>query len=60
MSPDGTLFLASWSDLATPPRIRLYGADGRLVRTVDSNPSYELKRYRFGARQRLQIPAGNS
>ncbi|HZW32630.1 MAG TPA: DPP IV N-terminal domain-containing protein [Isosphaeraceae bacterium] len=57
MSPDGTLFLASWSDIETPTRIRLYGADGRRVRTVDSNPSYELKQYRFGPRQRLRIPA---
>jgi dipeptidyl aminopeptidase/acylaminoacyl peptidase len=56
-SPDGKLFLASWSDIKTPDRIRLYGADGRLIRTVDSNPSYELKRLRFGLHQRLQIPA---
>ena len=57
MSPDGKLFLSSWSDIKTPPRQRLYEADGRLVRTVDSNPSYELKRLRFGPRERLQIPA---
>ena len=57
MSPDGKLFLASWSDIKTPTRQRLYGADGRLVRTVDSNPSHELKRLRFGPRERLQIPA---
>jgi dipeptidyl aminopeptidase/acylaminoacyl peptidase len=57
VSPDGKLFLASWSDIETPPRTRLYGADGRLVRTVDANPSYELKRLRFGPRQRLRIPA---
>ena len=57
MGPDGKLFLSSWSDIKTPTRQRLYGADGRLVRTVDSNPSHELKRLRFGPRQRLQIPA---
>ena len=57
MSPDGRLFLSSWSDIKTPTRQRLYGADGRLVRTVDSNPSHELKRLRFGPRERLQIPA---
>ena len=57
MSPDGKLFLSSWSDIKTPTRQRLYGADGRLVRTIDSNPSHELKRLRFGPRERLQIPA---
>jgi dipeptidyl-peptidase 4 len=57
MSTDGQLFLSSWSDTKTPTRQRLYGADGRLVRTIDSNPSYELKRLRFGPRERLQIAA---
>jgi dipeptidyl-peptidase-4 len=56
MSPDGQLFLASSSDIQTPSRTRLFGADGRLVRTIDSNPSYELKRLKFGPRERLQIP----
>jgi dipeptidyl aminopeptidase/acylaminoacyl peptidase len=57
MSPDGQLYLSSWSDIKTPARQRLYGADGRLIRTVDSNPSYDLKRFRFGPRDRLQIAA---
>ncbi len=57
MSTGGELFLSSWSDIKTPTRQRLYGADGRLVRTIDSNPSHELKRLRFGPRERLQIPA---
>ena len=50
MSPDGKRFLSSCSDLQTPARLRLFDRDGRLVRTVDSNPSYELKRLRFGPR----------
>jgi dipeptidyl-peptidase 4 len=57
MSPDGRLFLSSWSDLKTPTRQRLYSADGQLVRTIDSNPSHELKRLKFGPRERFQIPA---
>jgi len=55
MSPDGGLFLSSWSDIQTPARLRLHGADGHLIRTIDSNPSHELKQLRFGPRQRLQI-----
>jgi dipeptidyl aminopeptidase/acylaminoacyl peptidase len=57
MSPDGWLFLESWSDIHTPSRLRLHGADGHLVRTVDSNPSHELQQLHFGPRLRMQIPA---
>jgi dipeptidyl-peptidase 4 len=57
MSPDGKLFLSSWSDIQTPPKSRLFAADGKLVRTIDSNPSYETKRLKFGPRERLQIAA---
>ena len=57
MSPDGKLFLSSRSDIRTPDRIGLYTAEGKLVRTVDSNPSHELKRLRFGPHERFQIRA---
>ena len=57
MSPDGQLFRF---ELVRHPDVRatrrLYAADGRLVRTLDSNPSYELKRLRFGPRERVQDP----
>jgi dipeptidyl-peptidase-4 len=56
MSPDGGMYLASWSDIHTPARLRLHRSDGQLIRTVDSNPSHELKQLRFGPRERLQIP----
>ena len=57
MSPDGKLFLSSRSDIRTPDRIGLYTADGKLVRTIDSNPSHELNRLKFGPHERIQIPA---
>jgi dipeptidyl aminopeptidase/acylaminoacyl peptidase len=57
LSPGGRYFLASWSDLTTPTRTRLFSADGRPVRTVDANPVYRIKEYRFGSRERIQIPA---
>lgn len=50
MSPGGGYFVSNWSDIRNPGRTRLFAADGRLVRTLDSNPSYELKRLRFGPR----------
>lgn len=55
-SPDGKLFVASWSDLDTPTRATLLAADGSLVRTVDSNPVHRIKEHRFGPRDRVQIP----
>src|SRR5262249_40975385 len=57
MSPSGKYFLSNWSDVRTPTRVRLFRADGALVRTIDANPSYELKRLRFGPFERLHIPA---
>ncbi|WP_337176479.1 DPP IV N-terminal domain-containing protein [Paludisphaera sp.] len=56
-SPDGKLFLASRSDLETPARATLLEADGSPVRVVDSNPVHRIKEYRFGPRERVQIPA---
>ena len=56
MSPGGRYFISSWSDIRTPGHTRLYAADGRLVRTLDSNPAYDNKRLRFGPRERFKIP----
>jgi dipeptidyl aminopeptidase/acylaminoacyl peptidase len=56
-SPDGKLFLSSRSDIHTPDRIGLYDSEGKLVRTIDSNPSHELKRLKFGPHERFQIKA---
>ncbi len=55
-SPDGKLFVAGRSDLATPTRATLLDADGGFVRVVDSNPVHKIKEYRFGPRERVRIP----
>ncbi|AMV38957.1 DPP IV N-terminal domain-containing protein [Planctomyces sp. SH-PL62] len=55
-SPDGRRFVATWSDLSTPSRVKLHAADGSFVRTVDSNPVHKIQSYRFGPRERFQIP----
>ena len=55
LSPDGRHYVASWSDLRTPTRVKLHAADGTLVRTVDTNPVYRLKEYRFGPRERVGV-----
>ena len=55
LSPDGKNYLTSWSDIHTPTKVKLYAADGKLVRVVDSNPVYRLKEYRFGPIERLHV-----
>ena len=57
VSPDGKLYVASRSDIHTPDRMALYSIDGQRIRTIDSNPSHELKRLRFGPVERFQIAA---
>jgi dipeptidyl aminopeptidase/acylaminoacyl peptidase len=55
-SPDGKYLLVTSADTRTPPRTRLLEADGSLVRTIDSNPMYSMKQYRYGPVERFQIP----
>jgi dipeptidyl aminopeptidase/acylaminoacyl peptidase len=57
MSPDGRLFVDTWSDVATPSRVALASAEGRVVRTLDRNPARVLDDYRFGPRELVQIKA---
>jgi dipeptidyl aminopeptidase/acylaminoacyl peptidase len=55
VSPDARHYLASWSDLLTPTKLKLYAGDGKLVRIVDSNPVYRLREYRFGPHERVHV-----
>jgi dipeptidyl-peptidase-4 len=55
VGPGGKLFVDTWSDHATPPQVRLYGGDGNLVRTLDTNPVYLREEYRFGEYERVHI-----
>ncbi len=56
-SPDGSLFLDSWSDIHTPPRTALVRSDGSAVRMLDAGSSQMLNEYRFGSRELVKIPA---
>jgi dipeptidyl-peptidase 4 len=46
-NPQFSLFIDSWGDANTPTQVRLYGADGTLVRVVDENKVEKLKEYRL-------------
>jgi dipeptidyl aminopeptidase/acylaminoacyl peptidase len=56
VSPKGGLFLDTWSDHTTPTQVRLFQTDGRLARTVDTNPVYAREEYRFGQWEFVQVP----
>jgi dipeptidyl-peptidase 4 len=54
-SPNGSLFVDSWSDHETPPRVVLRDAKGDRVRTLDTNPVYVRQEYRLGKYELVQI-----
>ncbi|HEV3168137.1 MAG TPA: DPP IV N-terminal domain-containing protein [Isosphaeraceae bacterium] len=55
LSPDGHYFIDHWTNLSTPTQVALYGSDGRLVRSLDTNPVPALAEYRFAPRKLVQI-----
>jgi dipeptidyl aminopeptidase/acylaminoacyl peptidase len=56
-SPDDRYYVATWSHIHTPARVKLHAADGTFIRNVDTNPSHHLAEYRFGPRERVSIRA---
>ncbi|HZU36466.1 MAG TPA: prolyl oligopeptidase family serine peptidase, partial [Gemmataceae bacterium] len=56
VSPKGNLFVDTSSSHDTPTTVRLMSADGKLVRTLDTNPVYAREEYRWGKDELVQIP----
>src|SRR5690242_19751999 len=48
VSPAYNYFVDSWSDLNTPPQVRLYDSSGKLVRVIAENRVDALKQYKLG------------
>ena len=55
-NPAFTFYLDTWSDLMTPPQVRLHRADGSEVRVVDPNPVPALADYRLGRPELVRVP----
>jgi dipeptidyl-peptidase-4 len=55
-NPALALYLDTWSDVATPPQVRLHRADGSEVRVVDQNPAPALAEYRLARPELLRVP----
>lgn len=54
-SPTFSYFTDLWSDLNTPSQMRLYSADGKLVRVIEENTVDALAQYRLGKAELLQV-----
>ncbi|HUG51974.1 MAG TPA: S9 family peptidase [Vicinamibacteria bacterium] len=52
-----SLYLDTWSDVTTPPQVRLHREDGAEVRVVDENPVPALATFRLAPPEFLQVPA---
>ena len=58
LSPDGRLLRGELVGSCARRRASsLHAADGTLIRSVDTNPVYRLKEYRFGPRERVAVRA---
>ncbi len=54
-SPDFSQFLDYWSDVNTPPELRLYKSDGTLVKVLDENRVDVLKNYNLGTTRFMNV-----
>jgi dipeptidyl-peptidase 4 len=58
-NPSFTYFLDTWSDVTTPPQVRLHRADGGEVRVIDAGELPALADYRLSAPEFVQVPNRN-
>src|SRR5262249_39249844 len=59
MSPNGSLFIDTNSDLSRPMQVRLCQSDGSPVRTLDTNPVHALEEYRLVKCEKVHIPTSD-
>ena len=55
-APDFAHYIDTWSDVRTPPQVRLHAADGKVRRVIAQNDVAELARFRWGTVEFLQVP----
>ena len=54
-NPSATRYVDMWSDISTPPQVRVHAADGALVRVVTENDVPELREYALPTPEFLQV-----
>lgn len=60
VSPGGKYFVDSWSNTDQPDRCVLRDAEGNAVRTLDTNPIFEMEDWEVGRVELVRIPASRS
>ena len=55
-NPGFTHYIDTWSDLSTPPQVRIHATDGAETRAIDPNPAEVLAEYGLSEPELLQIP----
>ena len=56
-SPSFTQYIDTWSDVTTPPQVRLHRADGGEVRVIDANVVTSLAEYRLAPPEFVEVRA---
>src|SRR5215475_7436509 len=54
-NPSFSHFIDTWSDATTPPQVRLYSSDGKLVRVIDENKVAALSQYKLSKPEFPQV-----
>jgi len=54
-NPSFTQYIDAWSDVTTPPQVRLHRADGTDVRVIDANAVRSLSEYRLSTPELLEV-----
>ena len=54
-NPSLSHFIDTWSDVTTPPQVRLYSSDGKLVRVIDENKVAAFSEYKLSKPEFLQV-----
>ena len=55
INPALTYYLDTWSDITTPPQVRLHASNGAEVRIIDANPVTEATDYRLALPKFVQV-----
>lgn len=56
-NPAFTHYVGIWSDVTTPPQVRLHRADGTELRVIDANPVRTHAQFRLSKPEFVQVPA---
>jgi dipeptidyl-peptidase 4 len=54
-NPSHSLYIDTWSDVSTPPQVRLHSSDGTLVRAIDDGEVPPLKQYRLSTPEFVHV-----